>query len=278
MLTLRQDGWRKVLHGHDDDRRGRPDDGGRHHAGRSDSQFGGQRHRRGELIAGADSSADCRLATDVKAICLTSPTKPSAKTGRPRHRDADRHQRARGGRRCSTPAGCSRSASAQTKAKAPAAARAGGVKGRRHLHLLLPARRPAPLRRAAARGRSTSSSGRAPTRRLAFVAPRGPGQGRRRHQPGRRHGPFTRRCSTSCPSAWSAPARRAASSKTCSRRIADFTEHQEDLKAKVVGSMAYPVFLGRRRLHRPERAGHLLRAEVRADLREARRPRANCPA
>src|SRR3954454_13088156 len=27
------------------------------------------------------------------------------------------------------------------------------------------------------------------------------------------------------------------------RRIADFTEHQEDLKAKVVGSMAYPVFL-----------------------------------
>jgi general secretion pathway protein F len=28
------------------------------------------------------------------------------------------------------------------------------------------------------------------------------------------------------------------------RRIADFTEHQEDLKAKVVGAMAYPVFLG----------------------------------
>lgn len=28
------------------------------------------------------------------------------------------------------------------------------------------------------------------------------------------------------------------------RRIADFTEHQEDLKAKVVGSMAYPVLLG----------------------------------
>lgn len=27
------------------------------------------------------------------------------------------------------------------------------------------------------------------------------------------------------------------------RRIADFTEHQEDLKAKVVGSMAYPVLL-----------------------------------
>jgi general secretion pathway protein F/type IV pilus assembly protein PilC len=27
------------------------------------------------------------------------------------------------------------------------------------------------------------------------------------------------------------------------KRIADFTEHQEDLKAKVVGSMAYPVFL-----------------------------------
>lgn len=27
------------------------------------------------------------------------------------------------------------------------------------------------------------------------------------------------------------------------RRIADFTEHQEDLKAKVVGSMAYPVIL-----------------------------------
>jgi general secretion pathway protein F len=27
------------------------------------------------------------------------------------------------------------------------------------------------------------------------------------------------------------------------RRIADFTEHQEDLKSKVVGSMAYPVFL-----------------------------------
>jgi len=27
------------------------------------------------------------------------------------------------------------------------------------------------------------------------------------------------------------------------RRIADFTEHQEDLKAKVVGAMAYPVFL-----------------------------------
>ena len=27
------------------------------------------------------------------------------------------------------------------------------------------------------------------------------------------------------------------------RRIADFTEHAEDLKAKVVGSMAYPVFL-----------------------------------
>ena len=25
------------------------------------------------------------------------------------------------------------------------------------------------------------------------------------------------------------------------RRIADFTEHQEDLKAKVVGSMAYPI-------------------------------------
>ena len=28
------------------------------------------------------------------------------------------------------------------------------------------------------------------------------------------------------------------------RRIADFTEHQEDLKAEVVGSMAYPVLLG----------------------------------
>jgi general secretion pathway protein F/type IV pilus assembly protein PilC len=28
------------------------------------------------------------------------------------------------------------------------------------------------------------------------------------------------------------------------KRIADFTEHQEDLKAKVVGAMAYPVFLG----------------------------------
>jgi general secretion pathway protein F len=27
------------------------------------------------------------------------------------------------------------------------------------------------------------------------------------------------------------------------RRIADFTEHQEDLKAKVVGALAYPVFL-----------------------------------
>src|SRR5262245_7969325 len=27
------------------------------------------------------------------------------------------------------------------------------------------------------------------------------------------------------------------------RRIADFTEHQEDLKAKVTGAMAYPVFL-----------------------------------
>jgi general secretion pathway protein F/type IV pilus assembly protein PilC len=27
------------------------------------------------------------------------------------------------------------------------------------------------------------------------------------------------------------------------RRIADFTEHQEDLKAKVVGAMAYPIFL-----------------------------------
>src|SRR5207237_7791798 len=28
------------------------------------------------------------------------------------------------------------------------------------------------------------------------------------------------------------------------RRIANFTEHQEDLKAKVTGAMAYPVFLG----------------------------------
>jgi len=27
------------------------------------------------------------------------------------------------------------------------------------------------------------------------------------------------------------------------QRIADFTEHQEDLKAKVVGALAYPVFL-----------------------------------
>ena len=27
------------------------------------------------------------------------------------------------------------------------------------------------------------------------------------------------------------------------RRVADFTEHQEDLKSKVVGAMAYPVFL-----------------------------------
>ena len=27
------------------------------------------------------------------------------------------------------------------------------------------------------------------------------------------------------------------------RRIADFTEHQEDLKAKVIGAMAYPIFL-----------------------------------
>src|SRR5213592_1475930 len=27
------------------------------------------------------------------------------------------------------------------------------------------------------------------------------------------------------------------------RRIADFTEHQEDLKSKVVGAMAYPAFL-----------------------------------
>src|SRR5262249_7787593 len=28
------------------------------------------------------------------------------------------------------------------------------------------------------------------------------------------------------------------------RRVAEFTEHQEDLKAKVVGAMAYPIFLG----------------------------------
>src|SRR6478736_6644193 len=28
------------------------------------------------------------------------------------------------------------------------------------------------------------------------------------------------------------------------RRIADFTEHQEDLKSKVTGALAYPVFLG----------------------------------
>jgi general secretion pathway protein F/type IV pilus assembly protein PilC len=28
------------------------------------------------------------------------------------------------------------------------------------------------------------------------------------------------------------------------RRIADFTEHQEDLKSRVVGALAYPVFLG----------------------------------
>ncbi len=28
------------------------------------------------------------------------------------------------------------------------------------------------------------------------------------------------------------------------KRVADFTEHQEDLKAKVVGALAYPVFLG----------------------------------
>src|ERR1700751_5131429 len=28
------------------------------------------------------------------------------------------------------------------------------------------------------------------------------------------------------------------------RRIADFTEHQEDLKAKVMGALAYPIFLG----------------------------------
>src|SRR5436305_7756528 len=27
------------------------------------------------------------------------------------------------------------------------------------------------------------------------------------------------------------------------KRVADFTEHQEDLKSKVVGSLAYPVFL-----------------------------------
>ena len=27
------------------------------------------------------------------------------------------------------------------------------------------------------------------------------------------------------------------------KRIADFTEHQEDLKAKVIGALAYPVFL-----------------------------------
>ncbi len=28
------------------------------------------------------------------------------------------------------------------------------------------------------------------------------------------------------------------------RRIADFTEHQEDLKSKVIGALAYPIFLG----------------------------------
>src|SRR5205823_9282893 len=27
------------------------------------------------------------------------------------------------------------------------------------------------------------------------------------------------------------------------KRVADFTEHQEDLKSKVVGALAYPVFL-----------------------------------
>ena len=27
------------------------------------------------------------------------------------------------------------------------------------------------------------------------------------------------------------------------KRIADFTEHQEDLKSKVIGALAYPVFL-----------------------------------
>ena len=54
------------------------------------------------------------------------------------------------------------------------------------------------------------------------------------------------------------------------KRIADFTEHQEDLKAKVIGALAYPVFLAV--------AGFVVLnilviffvPQVRADLREAR--------
>ena len=56
------------------------------------------------------------------------------------------------------------------------------------------------------------------------------------------------------------------------KRIADFTEHQEDLKSGGgIGRPGLPDLPGHRRLHRHQRAGHLFRAAVRADVQEAGR-------
>ena len=62
------------------------------------------------------------------------------------------------------------------------------------------------------------------------------------------------------------------------KRVADFTEHQEDLKSKVVGSLAYPVFLAVVGTIVLLILVIVLRAEVRADLRQAPGERASCRA
>ena len=149
--------------------------------------------------------------------------------------------------------------------RAPEGQAAGGgavrrrVKGRAPRDLLLAARRPAALRRAAVAQSSTSSNGRAPAPTLQSSPPRGARQGRRRHRPGRRDGASTRKVFNELAVSMVRAGQEGGFLEDVLKRIADFTEHQEDLKAKVDRVAGLPGVPRRRRVHRPERPGHLLR-------------------
>ena len=199
-----------------------------------------------------------------------------ADTGQRSHGHADRQQRARGDGACSTPAACSPcTIDAGQGPRRPAAGAAGASRAAHMADLLLAAGRPAPLRRAAAAQPRTSSNGRRRSRRLAEVL--------REVRAKVADGTSLAEAMAQHPNAFNELAvsmvragQEGGFLEDVLKRIADFTEHQEDLKAKVIGALAYPVFLAVVGFIVLNVLVIFFVPQVRADLQEARRRRASC--
>ena len=121
-----------------------------------------------------------------------------------------------------------------------AVAKGGGRVGSRHMvDLLLAAGRPAARRRAAvALPGDPRTAKRQPT--LQRDPARGPRQGRRRHHARRRHGRSIRKAFNELSVSMVRAGQEGGFLEDVLERIANFTEHQEDLKAKVIGASPTP--------------------------------------